>query len=117
MAQPFVERCASGIIEAGAGSATARNREDPPAQTDAPFSLHDCVVDGFHRWVSAHCRTPQIAFLISAPISLPFNGFSILNRYVLALASLTLAGGVLADVHGKRRVLSINCLAFGIALK
>jgi MFS family permease len=39
----------------------------------------------------------------------------VLNRYVLALASLTLAGGVLADVYGKRRVLSISGLAFGIA--
>jgi hypothetical protein len=30
------------------------NRSEPggsPAQTDAPFNLHDCVVDGFHRWV------------------------------------------------------------------
>lgn len=39
----------------------------------------------------------------------------VLNGYVLALASLTLIGGALADFHGKARVLSIGCLAFGAA--
>jgi MFS family permease len=39
----------------------------------------------------------------------------VLNGYVLALASLTLVGGVLADVHGKARMLSIGCILFGLA--
>jgi EmrB/QacA subfamily drug resistance transporter len=39
----------------------------------------------------------------------------VLNGYVLALASLTLIGGALADVHGKARILSIGCLLFGLA--
>jgi MFS family permease len=39
----------------------------------------------------------------------------VLNAYVLALASLTLIGGALADAHGKARVLSIGCLLFGAA--
>jgi EmrB/QacA subfamily drug resistance transporter len=39
----------------------------------------------------------------------------ILNGYVLALASLTLVGGALADVYGRARVLRISCLAFGFA--
>jgi EmrB/QacA subfamily drug resistance transporter len=39
----------------------------------------------------------------------------VLNAYVLALASLTLIGGALADLHGKARMLSIGCLAFGAA--
>jgi len=39
----------------------------------------------------------------------------ILNGYVLALASLTLVGGALADVYGRARVLWISCLAFGTA--
>ena len=35
-----------------------------------------------------------------------------LNGYVLALASLTLIGGALADAHGKARVLAIGCVIF-----
>src|SRR3546814_1803579 len=39
----------------------------------------------------------------------------VLNGYVLALASLTLIGGALADVHGKSRMLSLGCILFGLA--
>ncbi|MBP1888307.1 MFS transporter [Sinorhizobium mexicanum] len=39
----------------------------------------------------------------------------VLNGYVLALASLTLIGGALADVYGKARMLSVGCLVFGMA--
>src|SRR3546814_16699382 len=39
----------------------------------------------------------------------------VLNGYVLALASLTLIGGALADVHGKARMLGLGCVLFGLA--
>jgi MFS family permease len=39
----------------------------------------------------------------------------VINGYVLALASLTLIGGALADAYGKARMLSIGCLLFGAA--
>ena len=39
----------------------------------------------------------------------------VLNGYMLALASLTLVGGALADAHGKSRMLSIGCILFGAA--
>jgi EmrB/QacA subfamily drug resistance transporter len=39
----------------------------------------------------------------------------VLNGYVLALASLTLTGGALADVYGRGRVLAWGCFAFGLA--
>jgi EmrB/QacA subfamily drug resistance transporter len=39
----------------------------------------------------------------------------VVNGYVLALASLTLIGGTLADTFGKGRTLSASCLAFGVA--
>jgi EmrB/QacA subfamily drug resistance transporter len=39
----------------------------------------------------------------------------VVNGYVLALASLTLIGGALADAYGKTRMLSIGCLLFGAA--
>jgi hypothetical protein len=57
------------------------------------LSLHHCVVDGSHS---------QLALLISAPISLPFNGFS-MAMCARPCVPVTLAGGVLADVYGKSR--------------
>jgi EmrB/QacA subfamily drug resistance transporter len=39
----------------------------------------------------------------------------VVNGYVLALASLTLIGGALADAYGKARVLAFGCLLFGLA--
>ena len=38
----------------------------------------------------------------------------ILNGYALSLASLTLIGGVLADVHGKARMLVFGCILFAL---
>src|SRR5262245_10457281 len=39
----------------------------------------------------------------------------VLNGYVLALASLTLTGGALADVYGRARMLAVGCAVFGAA--
>jgi EmrB/QacA subfamily drug resistance transporter len=39
----------------------------------------------------------------------------VLNGYMLALASLTLIGGALADVYGKARMLRLGCVLFGLA--
>jgi EmrB/QacA subfamily drug resistance transporter len=39
----------------------------------------------------------------------------VLNGYMLALASLTLTGGALADVYGKARMLGLGCVLFGLA--
>jgi EmrB/QacA subfamily drug resistance transporter len=39
----------------------------------------------------------------------------VLNGYMLALASLTLIGGALADVYGKARMLGLGCVLFGLA--
>ncbi len=39
----------------------------------------------------------------------------VLNGYVLALASLTLIGGALADVYGKACMLALGCVLFGLA--
>jgi EmrB/QacA subfamily drug resistance transporter len=39
----------------------------------------------------------------------------VLNGYLLALASLSLIGGALADWYGKARVLAIGCLLFALA--
>jgi len=39
----------------------------------------------------------------------------VLNGYLLALASLTLIGGALADVYGRARMLAAGSIAFGLA--
>src|SRR6266550_4004376 len=39
----------------------------------------------------------------------------VLNGYMLALASLTLIGGALADAYGKARMLALGCVLFGLA--
>jgi EmrB/QacA subfamily drug resistance transporter len=39
----------------------------------------------------------------------------VLNAYVLVLASFTLVGGALADVHGKARMLVLGAILFGLA--
>jgi EmrB/QacA subfamily drug resistance transporter len=39
----------------------------------------------------------------------------VLNGYVLALASLTLIGGALADAYGRARILALGCILFGFA--
>src|SRR3954452_965639 len=39
----------------------------------------------------------------------------VLNGYMLALASLTLIGGALADVYGKARMLGLGCVLFALA--
>jgi hypothetical protein len=39
----------------------------------------------------------------------------VLNGYMLALASLTLIGGALADVYGKARMLALGCVLLGLA--
>lgn len=39
----------------------------------------------------------------------------VVNAYMLALASLTLIGGALADTYGKVRVLVLGCACFGVA--
>src|SRR5262245_27428573 len=39
----------------------------------------------------------------------------VLNGYLVALASLTLIGGALADVYGRALILALGCLIFGLA--
>jgi MFS family permease len=39
-----------------------------------------------------------------------FHRQLLMNGYLLALATLTLIGGALADAHGKVRMMAIGCL-------
>lgn len=112
MAQPFAEPCSIGVIQAATPL-------DEPTHT-----LPKCV----QRGVLASCiLASSMAFIDSSAltVALPQLRASVgtdlttvqwvINGYVLALASLTLTGGALADSYGKARVLGLGCLLFGAA--
>jgi EmrB/QacA subfamily drug resistance transporter len=110
MAQPFAEPCASGIIRAAA-------RAPAPDLTPARrrVLLAACVLASAMVFIDGSALTvalPKLRAYFNADLA---SVQWVLNGYVLALASLTLVGGALADIYGKARVLSISCLAFGIA--
>jgi EmrB/QacA subfamily drug resistance transporter len=112
MAQPFVEPCCTGVIEAttaaaGAGPGlSARSRS---------FVLAGCVLASSMVFVDGSALTvalPRLREALGADLT---SVQWVLNAYVLALASLTLIGGALADTHGKARMLLIGCVLFGAA--
>src|SRR3954451_2347816 len=112
MAQSFVEPCSRGVIDAEP-CPRELGREAPPLR---------------RRMVLAACvLASSMAFIdgTSLPVALPrlradFGADLasvqwVLNGYTLALASLTLIGGALADVYGKARMLALGCVLFGLA--
>jgi EmrB/QacA subfamily drug resistance transporter len=112
MAQPFAEPCDRGVIaaepcpfEAGRGIAPIRRR----------MALTACVLASSMVFIDGSALTvalPRLRAAFGADLA---TVQWVLNGYILALASLTLVGGALADVYGKARTLSVSCLAFGIA--
>jgi EmrB/QacA subfamily drug resistance transporter len=112
MAQSFVEPCSRGVIDAEP-CPRELGREAPPLR---------------RRMVLAACvLASSMAFIdgTALPVALPrlradFGADLasvqwVLNGYTLALASLTLVGGALADVYGKARMLALGCVLFGLA--
>jgi EmrB/QacA subfamily drug resistance transporter len=112
MAQSFVEPCSRGVIDAEP-CPRELGREAPPLR---------------RRMVLAACvLASSMAFIdgTALPVALPrlradFGADLasvqwVLNGYTLALASLTLIGGALADVYGKARMLALGCVLFGLA--
>lgn len=111
-AEPFTERCSRGVIDAEP-CPRELGREAPP---------------WCRRMVLAACvLASSMAFIdgTALPVALPrlradFGADLasvqwVLNGYMLALASLTLIGGALADVYGKARMLRLGCVLFGLA--
>src|SRR5712691_4662989 len=112
MAQPFVEPCDRGII-AAQPCPRALGREIAPRQRR--MVLAACVLASSMVFIDGSALTvalPKLRAYFGADLA---TVQWVLNGYVLALASLTLVGGALADVYGKARMLSISCLVFGIA--
>jgi EmrB/QacA subfamily drug resistance transporter len=112
MAQPFVEPCGRGLIEAEP-CPRELGREITPARRH--MVLAACVLASSMAFIDGSALTVALPRL-RADLGADLTSVQwVLNGYVLALASLTLIGGALADVHGKARILSIGCLLFGMA--
>ena len=112
MAQPFVEPCSRGVI-AAEPCPRELGREIPSASRR--MVLAACVIASSMAFIDGSALTvalPKIRADFGADLA---SVQWVLNGYVLALASLTLIGGALADVHGKARMLSIGCVLFGLA--
>jgi EmrB/QacA subfamily drug resistance transporter len=112
MAQPIVEPCSRGII----------------AAQPCPRELGREVAPRLRRMVLAACvLASSMAFIDGSALTVALPKLRahfgadlasvqwVLNGYLLALASLTMNGGALADVYGKARVLSIGCVLFALA--
>jgi EmrB/QacA subfamily drug resistance transporter len=112
MAQPFVDPCSRGVIDAEP-CPRELGRDAPPRR---------------RRMVLAACvLASSMAFIdgTALPVALPrlradfgtdlVSVQWVLNGYMLALASLTLIGGALADAYGKARMLALGCVLFGLA--
>ena len=112
MAQPFIEPCSRGVIEAEP-CPRELGREIPPARRR--MVLAACVLASSMAFIDGSALTvalPRLRADFGADLS---SVQWVVNGYVLALASLTLIGGALADVHGKARMLTVGCLLFGLA--
>jgi EmrB/QacA subfamily drug resistance transporter len=112
MAQPFVEPCSRGLIAAEPGPREI-GREIAAARR--PLVLTACILASSMAFIDGSALTvalPKLRAYFGADLA---SIQWVLNGYVLALASLTLVGGALADVYGKARMLSIGCVLFGLS--
>ena len=110
MAQPFVEPCSHGLIQA---EPERRERDLPAARKR--MVLAACVLASSMAFIDGSALSvalPRLRIYFDAEFSAVQW---VLNGYVVALASMTLIGGALADAYGKARMLGIGCLGFGLA--
>jgi len=112
MAQPFAEPCSRGVI---AAEPCPRDLGREISHRRRRLVLAACVLASSMTFIDGSALTVALPSL-RADFGADLASVQwVLNGYVLALASLTLVGGVLADVHGKARMLSIGCILFGLA--
>lgn len=112
MAQPYAEPCSRGVI-AAAPCPRAQGRITP--QRQRALVLAACVLASAMAFIDGSALTVALPRL-RADLGADLSAVQwVLNGYVLALASLTLIGGVLADVYGKARMLVVGCVLFGLA--
>jgi EmrB/QacA subfamily drug resistance transporter len=112
VAQPFAEPCGRGII-AAQPCPRELGREIPLRRRQAVLAA--CVLATSMAFIDSSALTVALPALRAAFDADLASVQWVLNAYVLALASLTLIGGALADVYGKARILAIGCVLFGLA--
>ena len=111
-ARPFAEPCGRGIIDAEP-CPREFGREAPPrcrrmVLTACVLASSMAFIDG----TALPVALPRLRADFGADLA---SVQWVLNGYMLALASLTLIGGALADVYGKARMLALGCVLFGLA--
>src|SRR5215471_11663325 len=112
MAQPFVEPCDRGIIAAEVCPREIGREIAPQRRT---MVLAACVLASSMAFIDGSALTVALPKL-RAHFGTDLTSVQwVLNGYLLALASLTMNGGALADVYGKARVLSVGCVLFALA--
>ncbi len=112
MAQPFAEPCSRGIIIA---EPCPRELGREVAPQRRKIVLAACVLASSMAFIDGSALTVALPALRADFGADLVSVQWVLNAYVLALASLTLIGGALADVYGKARMLAVGCLLFGLA--
>jgi EmrB/QacA subfamily drug resistance transporter len=112
VAQPFVEPCSRGIIT-GEPCPRELGRETSPRRRR--MVLAACVLASSMVFIDGSALTVALPRL-RADFGADFASVQwVLNAYVVALASLTLIGGALADARGKARMVAVGCILFGLA--
>jgi EmrB/QacA subfamily drug resistance transporter len=112
MAQPFIEPCDRGVIDAQP-CPRALGREIAPQHRR--MVLAACVLASSMAFIDGSALTvalPKLRAFFGADLA---SVQWVINGYVLALAALTLIGGALADHYGKARMVGVGCLGFGLA--
>ncbi|KRQ09934.1 arabinose ABC transporter permease [Bradyrhizobium pachyrhizi] len=112
MAQPLVEPCSRGAIDAEPCPRELGREASPRCRRTV---LTACVLASSMAFIDGTAlpvALPRLRADFGADIAAVQW---ILNGYMLALASLTLIGGALADVYGKARMLALGCVLFGLA--
>ena len=112
MAQPFVEPCNRGLIEA---EPCPRELGREISQQRRRVVLAACVVASSMAFIDGSALTVALPRLRAAFETDLASVQWVLNGYVLTLASITLIGGALADVYGRARMLAVGSLFFGLA--
>ena len=111
MTQAFAEPCSRGIITAQPCPREI-GREIP--RQHRRMVLAACVLASSMAFIDGSALTVALPRL-RTDLHADFASLQwVLNAYALALASLALIGGALADVHGKARMLGIGCILFGL---
>ena len=112
VAQPFAEPCSRGVI---AAEPCPRERGREVARGTRRIVLTACILASSMAFIDGSVLTVALPRL-REDFGADFVSVQwVLNGYVLALASLTLIGGALADVYGRARTLALGCIVFGLA--